>query len=174
MVSTASTFTAIDRIGLSMSTGLLSGTSVIVSFSFGALVQGEAFSSTFLAVAAIFVLVLAITAYAAAGQLASAADQEAEEGALQCYFTHMHKTGAMFRREHNRDVLHMTGKTLCKWHQSHYRCDHKDSICALVLGPKMVTLIECHCLCMYFPFCVGTLGISSRVILRQCRHWMML
>ena len=80
MVSTASTFTAIDRLGLSMSTGLLSGTSVIVSFSFGALVQGEAFSRTILAVSAIFVLVAAIVAYAAAGQLASTAEQQADEG----------------------------------------------------------------------------------------------
>ena len=81
MISTASTFTAIDRIGLSMSTGLLSGTSVIVSFLFGAVVQGEAFSSTWLASCAIFILVLAIIAYAAAGQLASTADQEADQGA---------------------------------------------------------------------------------------------
>lgn len=80
MVSTASTFTAIDRIGLSMSTGLLSGTSVIVSFSFGAVVQGEAFSRTALAVGAILVLVVAIVAYAAAGQLASAANQQSDEG----------------------------------------------------------------------------------------------
>ncbi len=80
MVSTASTFTAIHRIGLSMSTGLLSGTSVIVSFSFGAVVQGEAFSRTSLAVCAILVLVVAITAYAAAGQLASAANQQSDEG----------------------------------------------------------------------------------------------
>ena len=80
MVSTASTFTAIDRIGLSMSTGLLSGTSVIVSFSFGAVVQGEAFTRTALAVCAILVLVVAIVAYAAAGQLASAANQQSDEG----------------------------------------------------------------------------------------------
>ena len=80
MVSTASTFTAIDRIGLSMSTGLLSGTSVIVSFSFGAVVQGEAFSRVPLAVCAIAILVVAIVAYAAAGQLASTADQQTEEG----------------------------------------------------------------------------------------------
>lgn len=80
MVSTASTFTAIDRIGLSLSTGLLSGTSVIVSFSFGAVVQGEAFSRVPLAVCAIAILVVAIIAYAAAGQLASTADQQTEEG----------------------------------------------------------------------------------------------
>lgn len=80
MVSTASTFTAIDRIGLSLSTGLLSGTSVIVSFSFGAMVQGEAFSRVPLAVCAIAILVVAIIAYAAAGQLASTADQQTEEG----------------------------------------------------------------------------------------------
>ena len=78
MISTASTFQAIDRIGLSMSTGLLSGTSVIVSFSFGALVKGEAFSRTWLALFAILILVAAIVAYAAAGQLASTADQEAD------------------------------------------------------------------------------------------------
>lgn len=79
MISTASTFQAIDRIGLSMSTGLLSGTSVIVSFSFGALVQGEAFSRTWLALFAILILVAAIVAYAAAGQLASMADQESDD-----------------------------------------------------------------------------------------------
>lgn len=82
MISTASTFTAIDRIGLSMSTGLLSGTSVIVSFLFGAVVQGEAFSRTWLAVCAIFILLLAIIAYAAAGQLASTADQEVDQGTM--------------------------------------------------------------------------------------------
>ena len=78
MISTASTFQAIDRIGLSMATGLLSGTSVIVSFSFGALAQGEAFSRTWLALFAILILVAAIVAYAAAGQLASSADQESD------------------------------------------------------------------------------------------------
>ena len=80
MISTASTFIAIDKIGLSISTGLLSGTSVIVSFSFGALVQGEAFSRTWLALFAILILVAAIIAYAAAGQLASTADQQADQG----------------------------------------------------------------------------------------------
>ena len=82
MVSTASTFIAIDKIGLSISTGLLSGTSVVVSFSFGALVQGEAFSRTWLAFFAVLILVAAIIAYAAAGQLASTADQQADQGEL--------------------------------------------------------------------------------------------
>lgn len=85
MISTASTFIAIDRIGLSISTGLLSGTSVIVSFSFGALAQGETFSRTWLALFAILILVAAIIAYAAAGQLASTADQQSEEGTF-CHF----------------------------------------------------------------------------------------
>ncbi len=88
-----------------MSTGLLSGTSVIVSFSYGALLQGEAFSRTALAVCAILILVIAIIAYAAAGQLASTAEQQQEEGThmplLCCAYSVQHPYKAMISQRYS-------------------------------------------------------------------------
>eukprot|EP00191_Tetraselmis_sp_GSL018_P002240 CAMPEP_0177597812 /NCGR_PEP_ID=MMETSP0419_2-20121207/11935_1 /TAXON_ID=582737 /ORGANISM="Tetraselmis sp., Strain GSL018" /LENGTH=324 /DNA_ID=CAMNT_0019090055 /DNA_START=269 /DNA_END=1240 /DNA_ORIENTATION=+ len=93
VIATANSFAAIASVGLSVGSGIWSGTAVIVSFSYGLLIAHENLNSLALAISALVVLILGIGGIAYSSYLSAGTFYSTENDVEEPLIRHVQHAG---------------------------------------------------------------------------------